>query len=90
VRGSWWRVFGILLACTLVVAAVAVVVLGVFGVLTPEPQDASQIVRSAIATIVLGTVTTPFGTAVVGLLYLDQRIRRERLDLELARYAPPR
>ncbi|TWF76765.1 hypothetical protein FHX44_112660 [Pseudonocardia hierapolitana] len=86
VHGSWWRMFGIMLLSGLIVVIPAVVVLGVFGALAPEPQDTGTLVRAAIAYIVVGTFVTPFVTGVTGLLYVDQRIRRERLDLELARY----
>jgi hypothetical protein len=33
------------------------------------------------------TVTAPFSAGITGLLYFDQRIRREGLDIELARTA---
>ena len=44
-----------------------------------------MMVRTAIAYVVVGTFATPFGVGVIGLLYVDQRIRKERLDLDLAR-----
>jgi hypothetical protein len=40
---------------------------------------------SAIGTIL--TVTAPFTAGVTALLYFDQRMRREALDLELAQTA---
>jgi hypothetical protein len=86
VRGSWWRVFGILVVSGLIVVVPAVVVLGLFGGFAPEPPDAEALVRTTLASIVIGTFVTPFVTGVTGLLYVDQRIRRERLDLELSRY----
>jgi Na+/serine symporter len=83
--------FGILLLSGLIVIIPAVVVMGLFGALAPEPADTATLVRTAIAYVVVGTLATPFVTGVTGLLYVDQRIRQERLDLELARYpAPPR
>jgi hypothetical protein len=89
--GSWWRTFGILLLSGLLIAIPAVVVLGVFGALVERPTGIGEMVRAAIAYLVVGTFATPFGVGVTGLLYVDQRIRRERLDLELARYpAAPR
>ena len=42
------------------------------------------------AIIVLVTaVATPFLAGITGLLYADQRIRRERFDLDIARTAAP-
>jgi hypothetical protein len=84
-HGSWWRTFGILLLSGLLIGIPAIVVMGLFGVLTTEPLDAATMVRAAIASVVIGTFAAPFGVGVTGLLYVDQRIRKERLDLELAR-----
>jgi hypothetical protein len=87
VRGSWWRTLGILLLTGLLVIVPAIIVMGLFGALSVEPPDAAMMVRTAIASVVVTTFATPFGVAVTGLLYLDQRIRKERLDLELVRSA---
>ena len=87
VHRAWWRTFGVLLLTALAVAVLAVVVMGLFGAITLGPPTVGTIVRSALATVVVGTFAVPFGTGVVGLLYIDQRIRRERFDVELARWA---
>jgi hypothetical protein len=42
---------------------------------------------SALGGIVSTTITAPFLAAAVALLYIDRRIRREALDVELARAA---
>lgn len=47
-----------------------------------NPSFGSQLV-TAIGTIVAGTITSPFSAGITGLLYIDQRMRREALDLEL-------
>jgi Na+/serine symporter len=85
VRGSWWRTFGILLLSGLLVVIPAIVVMGLFGALTVGPLDTAAMVRAVIAYAVVGTFATPFIAGVTGLLYVDQRIRKERLDLDLAR-----
>lgn len=93
VRGSWWRIFGVVLLAAVVVGAVAVVLLLIFGaaaVLTsPAPATASPValVVSALVTVALYAVFTPFVTGLTTLLYADQRIRRERFDLQLATWA---
>jgi hypothetical protein len=84
VRGDWWRVFGILVLGGLVLLALSLVVgvpLGIAG----GGSSPSALVLPAIGAVVVGTVAVPFGIGVSGLLYIDQRIRRERFDIELAR-----
>jgi hypothetical protein len=96
VRGSWWRLFGILLLTGLLVGAVG----GVLGV--PFSAGAGlwtglgggstgslmgSAVLSAMAEIVTGTVLTPFSASVTCLLYIDRRMRAEGLDVELMRAA---
>jgi hypothetical protein len=45
------------------------------------------LVVTSVGTILASTVTAPFSAGISGLLYFDQRIRREALDIELARAA---
>ena len=73
-RGAWWSTFGVLLLVGLLVAVLAVVVpaLAAAGGLLPEA-----------GVVVVATIALPLVTAVGGLLYVDQRIRRERFDLAL-------
>ncbi len=92
VLGTWWRIFGILLLTVLLAGVVDVVIgipfdpgsgLGSVG----GPVSFAELIASAIGTIVASTLTAPFSAGVTGLLYIDQRIRRERYDIELARSA---
>ena len=96
VRGQWWRVFGILLLSFLITFILAMVLQVPFSiggavlVATLGAKGGSMLPMlavTAIGTIVATTVTEPFRAGVVGLLYFDQRIRREGLDLELAQAA---
>ncbi|GAB7182828.1 hypothetical protein ATKI12_2659 [Kitasatospora sp. Ki12] len=102
VRGSWWRVFGITLlskVLSLVVAVVIAVPFRFIGLLLgidslddrglggATQQGVWMVVVMAVAGIIAGTLTTPFMAAVGVLVYVDQRIRREALDIELARAA---
>jgi len=41
----------------------------------------------SLATLVSSIVVIPFTSGIVSLLYIDRRIRREALDIELARAA---
>ena len=54
-----------------------------------DPNNVStlSLVLQSIGAIISGTITTPFAAAVIVLVYVDRRIRREALDIELARAA---
>jgi hypothetical protein len=47
----------------------------------------SYLIAVGIGAVIASTITFPIRAGVTALLYLDQRIRREALDLELARAA---
>ncbi len=102
VRGSWWRVFGIQLVATILAGiitsvlsmpftAIATIVSGenstaVFATNVPMYGWTYLIIVGIGAT--LGTtLSLPLSAGVTTLLYMDQRIRRESLDIELARAA---
>ncbi|WP_431044092.1 hypothetical protein ACQUSR_20810 [Streptomyces sp. P1-3] len=102
VRGAWWRVFGIqLLALLIVVVVEAIVeiptsvvamVLGGDSAADWLSGEAASVgwtflVVIGIGGVISATVTLPITAGVTALLYMDQRIRREALDLELARAA---
>jgi hypothetical protein len=99
VRKQWWRVFGIVLLGGVIALIIGAVLSLPFGFAadavggSPDPADPfgavsmSSLVISGIGTIVGTTVTAPFSAGISGLLYFDQRIRREALDIELARAA---
>lgn len=72
-RGAWWQTFGVLALTGLLVAVLAAVLV---------PVGAAVGLRS-ITTFAVAMIAQPLVTAVGGLLYLDQRIRRERFDLAL-------
>ncbi|HQY34391.1 glycerophosphoryl diester phosphodiesterase membrane domain-containing protein [Actinotalea sp.] len=92
-RGSFWRILGIYLLTTLITGFVAQVILvPVTMVAALVLQDPSMTSGGAIALISVGTavaytLTIVFMAAVVALLYIDIRIRREGLDVELIRAA---
>ncbi len=91
-RGSFWRLFGTYLLATVLVVVVTSLFLVPAGVLSGllagvTGSPAVTVVLTAVGTIVGLTVSTSFLAAVVALLYVDVRMRREGLDLELARAA---
>ncbi|MEP7089660.1 MAG: hypothetical protein ABI776_06070 [Nocardioidaceae bacterium] len=90
-RGQFWRLFGIQLLTFLVVGVVSQVIavpLGLLGASGPFlfPGTAGALVlvfSSYLSQVVVGAITTPFTSAVVALQYVDQRIRKEGLDVSL-------
>lgn len=95
-RGSFWRLLGIYLLVNIIVQiisqTIAVPAVTAAMVLFDDPMMTSfaSIAVSSIAQIVALTLTTVFSAAVVALLYIDVRMRREGLDVELARAADER
>ncbi|MFD5202707.1 hypothetical protein ACFWM7_21745 [Streptomyces sp. NPDC058375] len=102
VRGAWWRTFGILALTYLLTflltflvsipfTAIAVIADGteasdLFGSTTPS-FGWSFLIVTGIGEVIVSTLIYPFVAGVMALLYMDQRIRREALDLDLARAA---
>ncbi|GAB3956495.1 DUF7544 domain-containing protein [Streptomyces sparsus] len=102
VRGSWWRIFGIQMLTLLLVMVISfivsiptVVVATVVGgdstgsLLTGAPTALTwpYLIVSGIGAVITSAVTLPFSAGVAALLYMDRRIRREALDIDLARAA---
>ncbi|MFE4579786.1 hypothetical protein [Streptomyces chartreusis] len=101
VRGSWWRVFGIQLLATIIANIVAAIVVIPFTFLAAALSgDAGAnildgttdlgwtfLIVSGVGSVIGSMITFPITAGVTVLLYIDQRIRREALDLELARAA---
>ncbi|MFD9006999.1 hypothetical protein ACFV0T_39710 [Streptomyces sp. NPDC059582] len=101
VRGAWWRVFGIQLLGAFIANIIAAIVVvpftflaaalsggGVSGFLTSSSDYGwTFLVISGIGAVIGSMITFPISAGVTVLLYIDQRIRREALDLDLARAA---
>lgn len=102
VRGTWWRTFGILALTYLLVIVVALIIVIPFGIIavTVDSDGLSEFLNSSstdfgwpfliitgVGEVIISTLTYPFTAGVIALLYVDQRIRREALDLDLARAA---
>ncbi|MEU1423753.1 hypothetical protein [Kitasatospora sp. NPDC005751] len=103
VRGSWWRLFGINLLSQVLAGIVAGIISVPFTIVglalgfddlvgqvdagDPATLPTAVLITTAIAGVIASTVTIPFTATIGVLLYVDQRIRREALDIELARAA---
>jgi len=92
VRGSWWRFFGVQLLAALLITVVGLAVmlpmvfLGV-GRAAAGAGMVAVLATTGVASTLVTAAALAVAPGVVGLLYLDQRIRRERYDLDLERDA---
>ena len=98
VTGSWWRVFGIQLLILVLLTIVSgiiefpttlvaeVVAGGGSGFLEGGLTEMSwsYLAISGVGAVIASGITLPISAGVTALLYIDQRIRREALDIELA------
>ena len=95
-RGSFWRVFGILIltaiivavASALIVAPLALVSAVIAGTAGGTPGTGVLVIQQVVQQLgsgVAGAIFYPFQAAVSALLYIDLRMRREGLDVELIR-----
>jgi membrane-anchored glycerophosphoryl diester phosphodiesterase (GDPDase) len=90
-RRQWWRLFAITLLTTVLVGLVGQVLgipfalVGGIGsvALSGTGGGLLLVFSSYLSQIVVGALTTPFTSAVVALQYVDQRIRKEGLDVQL-------
>ncbi|MFE7117934.1 glycerophosphoryl diester phosphodiesterase membrane domain-containing protein [Streptomyces sp. NPDC057654] len=101
VRGAWWRVFGVQLLAILIVFVVTAIVQIPTGLVQllfdGDNANALQggasslswtyLIISGIGAVISSIITFPVTAGVTALLYMDQRIRRESLDVELIRAA---
>ncbi|MEU9300498.1 hypothetical protein [Streptomyces sp. NPDC048269] len=101
VKGTWWRIFGITLLTGVITSIVAAIIVwpltflgiglfggGMSGLGSGTASTAwGALVLSGVGAIIAQTIVMPMQSGVTVLLYVDQRIRREGLDLELARAA---
>ncbi|MFE7134603.1 hypothetical protein ACFVIM_27455 [Streptomyces sp. NPDC057638] len=101
VEGAWWRTFGILLltmVLTFLVSMIIAVPFSVIGIAVDGDGISGLLdgntdfgwpflIITGIGSVIGSAITYPISAGVTALLYIDQRIRREALDLELARAA---
>ncbi|MET9881031.1 hypothetical protein ABZZ36_41580 [Actinacidiphila glaucinigra] len=102
VRGSWWRILGIQLLTMILVYIVSSIIqipfvvvgmaagndgLSAFASGNQAGLGWTYLIVVGIGAVIGSTITFPIQAGVTALLYMDQRIRREALDIELARAA---
>jgi hypothetical protein len=87
VRGRWWPTFGALLVSVIILFLVLLVVGLIFGAIESGLGVGSTVVWliiNAVSTIVSNLIAYPFIAAIIAVLYIDLRVRKEGLDLEQA------
>jgi membrane-anchored glycerophosphoryl diester phosphodiesterase (GDPDase) len=89
-RGSFWRLLGIYVLSNIITTTVAQLIL-VPGTIIAQlfyPQgyvtELGGVAIITVAQVLAYTITTAFLSSVIALLYIDVRMRREGLDVELA------
>ncbi len=101
VNDSWWRVLGVQLLMMLIAGIASLIIQVPFALIADAAGDNSinsvfsasgdsswtTIIIVAIGGVISSTLTLPISAGAVSLLYVDQRIRREALDIELGRAA---
>jgi hypothetical protein len=87
VRGSWWRILGILLVVAIVLGLLSGLVVQILDVATGQFVSGSNTALGVgvgvAAQAVVGALSMVLGQVMVTLLHVDARIRHERLDLVL-------
>ena len=84
VRGRWWPVFAALLVGVILVALISNIIELI--IVTPVFFTDSLLalaILSGLASIVGYAISTPLQAAIVAIVFFDQRVRKEGLDLEL-------
>ncbi|MEU3464552.1 hypothetical protein ABZ721_31960 [Streptomyces sp. NPDC006733] len=101
VRDAWWRILGVQLLAWLLTTIVSGTIQVPFtliagavggdgaGSFLSENADLGWtfLIVTAVGGVIGTAITLPISAGVTALLYMDQRIRREALDIELARAA---
>ncbi|WP_409466663.1 hypothetical protein [Amycolatopsis sp. GA6-003] len=106
VSGMFWRVFGVLLLAAVIGWLISAIIgvpfsLGSGGftaIFDPQAGNLPEVttgglVLQSVGKVIAETIVMPFTALVTVVLYIDQRMRREGMDIELARAAgiqPPR
>ncbi|KYH43025.1 hypothetical protein [Branchiibius sp. NY16-3462-2] len=82
-RNQFWRILGISLLTRIVVGVIAAFATTPVALLGLGLGGPVSVTLTTIWSAIVGGVLAPFSANVTGLLYIDQRIRKEALDVTL-------
>ncbi len=85
VTGRWWNVFGVIVVSTVLASIVSGVLGGLAaGTAFAAPDnDVLNVLVTYVANTIAATLTVPFTAAVIVVLYIDLRVRKEAFDLQV-------
>ncbi len=84
VRGRWWATFARILAAVLLYIVVAAVIGAIASAITHSMTGVTTyLIINRLFSLLAAIVVTPFVAAVASVIYIDLRVRKEALDLEL-------
>lgn len=92
-RGSFWRLLGIYLLTSILVGVLAQIIAFPTGAIATLVTQSASVTSPAylaitgVGSVLALTLSTTYTAAVIALLYIDVRMRREGLDVELGRAA---
>lgn len=81
-RGALPRAMGLIGVCGVIMLLPILATAAASGIVTLEPSG-TQIAVQQAANLLIGTLTVPFLSATLTLLYYDRRVREEALDVQL-------
>lgn len=98
VAGAWWRVTGITFLAGLLAALISGVITVPFSIaagagsvfsghVTSDQFQFTPLLINGIGGLIAITITRPFSSGVLALLYIDRRMRAEGLDMTLQQAA---
>jgi hypothetical protein len=83
-RGRFWPCLGVLLLSVLLEGIVLAAILFVIGMLVDASgNDTVLFFQQSISLLIANTLVLPFQVAVTTVLYIDLRVRKEGLDVQL-------
>jgi hypothetical protein len=86
VKGRWWPTFAVVVLGTILAGIVSSVLEGLAAAVSltnDDPGSLVSIVAAAVSATAANTITVPFISAFVIVLYFDLRVRKEAFDLQL-------
>lgn len=89
VRRHWWKTFGTLIVAGIVVGIVQAALSAVVTLAVADGD--SKVLESVLASLLylaLYLISIPFTTAVLALIYLDLRVRKDGVDIAMAADGP--